>query len=169
MLEIRLLAEPGSSPEISLRAPSLCVSGGSVRLGTNLSADITYSHEMWAYRGRTYRMLAVTGSLYLVFGIAREPTIVSHPIDHFHFVGPTMSTDGVGIAKYSEHQNTWHGLLRPMWWVSMRIVTSDFLDAGSRAKFGGYAEPQGNRSGSQSRRLASVKCSGPIAEGPTSS
>jgi hypothetical protein len=99
-------------------------------------------------------MLAVTGSLYLVFGIAREPTIVSHPIDHFHFVGPTMSTDGVGIAKYSEHQNTWHGLLRPMWWLSMRIVASDFLDAGSRSK---------------PRRLSSVKCSAPIAEAPTSS
>jgi hypothetical protein len=128
MLEIRLLEEPSSSPGISIHAPSLCVSGGAVRIETNLNADITYSHEMWAYRGRRYRMLAVTGSLFLVFGIAREPTIVSHPIDHFHFIGPIVSTNGVAIAKYSEHQNTWHGLLRPMWWVSMRIVTSDFLD-----------------------------------------
>lgn len=131
MLEIQLLAEPGSSPAISIRAPGVCVSGGAVRIDKNLRADITYDHERWVYRGRSYRMLAVTGSLYLVFGIAREPTIVSHPIDHFHFIGPVMSTDGVGIAKYSEHQNTWHGLLRPMWWVSMRIVTSDRSIAGS--------------------------------------
>jgi len=104
MLELRFLAEPSASPEISLRAQSLCVSGGVVHIEMNSTADITYSHGMWAYRRRMFRMLEVTGSLYLAFGIAREPTIVSHPIDHFHFIGPTISTDGVGIAKYSEHQ-----------------------------------------------------------------
>jgi hypothetical protein len=125
MLEISLSTDPSCSPEISIRATRLCVSGGTIRIEPNLGADITYDHGMWAYGGRSYRMLAITGSLYLVFGIAREPTIVSHPFDHFHIIGPIISTDGVSIAKYSEHQNTWHGLLRPMWWVSMRIVTSD--------------------------------------------
>ena len=87
----------------------------------------------------------MTGNLYLVFGIAREPTIISHPIDHFHFIGPNISTDGVDIAKYSEHQNTWHGLLRPMWWVSMRIVATDFLNEGCESTLGGYAKPVGSR------------------------
>jgi len=102
-------------------------------------------------------MLVVTGSLYLIFGIAREPTIVSHPIDHFHFIGPIISTNGVAIAKFSEHQNTWHGLLRPMWWVSMRIVTSDFLDGGSESTFGAYAEPPRKPSRFQTRPLLPVR------------
>jgi hypothetical protein len=72
-------------------------------------------------------MLAVTGGACLVFGNAREPTIISDPIDHFHFTGPMLSTDGIPIAKYNEHQNTWLGLLRPMWWLSMRIVEVDIL------------------------------------------
>jgi len=128
----------------------------------NSTADITYSHGMWAYRRRMFRMLEVTGSLYLAFGIAREPTIVSHPIDHFHFIGPTISTDGVGIAKYSEHQDTWHGLLRPMWWVSMRIVTSQFPDEGSKSKFGVRAAPPFEEpSRCRPRRLYSVRYSGP--------
>ena len=160
MLELRLLAEPSSSPEISLRASLLCVSRGAIHIETNLRADITYSQGMWAYRGRSYRMLAVTGGLYLIFGIAREPTNFSHPIDHLHFIGPIISTDGVRIAKYSEHQNTWHGLLRPMWWVSMRIVTSEVLDESSKSTPGVGKGSLGNPSRSQPQRLSSVGCTG---------
>lgn len=56
------------------------------------------------------------------------------PIDHFHFTGPILSTDGIPIAKYNEHQNTWLGLLRPMWLLSMRIVEVDSLRAVARRR-----------------------------------
>jgi hypothetical protein len=103
------------------------MSGGALSTENDLCQIITYSQGRWNYRGHCYPLLAVTGGACLVFGIAREPTVVSDPIDHFYFTGPILSTNGVPIAKYREHQNTWQGILRPMWWVYMRIVGLDIL------------------------------------------
>jgi hypothetical protein len=156
MLEIKLLSETDSSPEISIRAPSLRVCGGTICIGMNSNREIAYTRGVWRYRGRDYRKLTVNGSLYLIFGIAREPTIVSHPFDHFYFIGPIISTNGVPIAKYSEYQNTWHGLLRRMWWVSLRIVTSDCVNERDVSTFKTYEERPERPSRSRPHRLTLV-------------
>jgi len=127
MLELRLFTTPSSPSEVCVSTTALRVSGGVLTIERNPIRSVTYAHGQWAYRGKQFRMLAVTGGACLVFGNAREPTIISDPIDHFLFTGPILSTDGVPIAKYNEHQNTWLGLLRPMWWLSMRIVEIDIL------------------------------------------
>jgi hypothetical protein len=127
MLELRLFTTPGSTSEVYASTTALRVSGGVLSIERDPIRSVTYAQGQWAYRGKQFRMLAVSGGARLVFGNAREPTIISDPIDHFLFTGPILSTDGVPIAKYNEHQNTWLGLLRPMWWLSMRIVEIDIL------------------------------------------
>jgi len=54
---------------------------------------------------------------------------VSDPIDHFYFIGPTLSANGVAIAKYIEQQDMWQGLVRPMWWMAMRILSVPTVSA----------------------------------------
>ena len=127
MLELRLFTTPGDPSEGYESTTALRVSGGILTIERDPIRSITYTRGRWSYFGKQFRMVTVTGGACLVFGNAREPTIISDPIDHFHFIGPVLSTDGVPIAKYNEHQNTWLGLLRPMWWVSMRIVEVDIL------------------------------------------
>ena len=83
-----------------------------------------YSGGAWMHRGRPYSILSITGGGCLLFGITRDPTIVSDPIDHFYFIGSTLSANGVAIAKYVEQQEMWHGLVRPMWWRAMRIIVA---------------------------------------------
>jgi hypothetical protein len=73
--------------------------------------------------------VAVTGGGCLLFGISRNPTIVSNPIDHFYFIGPTLSANGVGVAKYVGQQDMWQGLARQMWWNAMRILSVEAVSA----------------------------------------
>lgn len=87
----------------------------------------SYTAGGWKHRGQLYSRLALTGGGCLLFGITRQPTIVSDVIDHFNFIGRTLNANGVGIARYIEQQDSWRGLIRPMWWISMRIVSSDSM------------------------------------------
>ena len=89
----------------------------------------TYSSGSWKHHGRRYPILAVTGGGQLLFGITRDPTIVSDPIDHFYFIGPILSANGVAIAKYIEQQDMWQGVVRPMWWNAMRIMSVETVSA----------------------------------------
>ena len=144
MLQLRLFTMPGGPSEVYVSTTALRVTGGVLTIERDPIRSVTYADGQWAYRGKKFRMVAVTGGACLVFGNAREPMIVSDPIDHFHFCGPILSTDGIPIAKYNEHQNTWLGLLRPMWWLSMRIVEVDILRP---------AANRPGRSGSYSRKV----------------
>src|SRR5262249_30897431 len=89
----------------------------------------TYAGGSWKHRGKLFATLTVTGGGCLLFGISRDPTIVSDPIDHYYFIGPTLSANGVAIARYVEQQDMWQGLVRPMWWNSMRILGVEAMSA----------------------------------------
>jgi len=120
---------PAAGPAASLELTDFRVCGGT--LGNPLAHGLiaTYSDGAWIHRGERYPILAVTGGGCLLFGVTREPTTVSDPIDHFYFIGPTLSANGVAIAKYIAQQDMWHGLVRPMWWMAMRILSVPTVSA----------------------------------------
>lgn len=122
MLRLSFHVKPAA--EAVLEVADLRVTGGSLWHSVQHRLIATYSDGYWKHRGRRYRAIAVTGGGCLLFGITRDPTIVSEPIDHFYFIGPTLSANGVAIAKYVEQQEMWHGTVRPMWWMGMRIVSA---------------------------------------------
>src|SRR5262249_30127020 len=41
----------------------------------------------------------------------------------------TLSANGVAIAKYIEQQDMWQGIVRPMWWNAMRIISAETVSA----------------------------------------
>jgi hypothetical protein len=134
MLQLSAFTTADRPPSVSISMSSLRVVGGSLQIESHTDEIVTYSRGRWEYRGHSYPLLTVTGGACLEFGMAREPTVICDPIDHFYFAGPILSTDGVAIAKYNEHQHTWQGILRPMWWVSMRMLA---VVADSRFNRGG--------------------------------
>ena len=121
----------GTTPQsaTSMTISDLRITGGAIWNQTQYGLLATYSDGTWKHRRQCYSRLAVTGGGCLLFGITREPTIVSDSIDHFYFIGPTLSANGVPIARYIEKQDTWHGLVRPMWWTAMRIVSREGISA----------------------------------------
>jgi hypothetical protein len=116
-------------PAASLELTDFRVSGGTVANPLAQGLIATYTHGAWNHRGGRYPILAVTGGGCLVFGVTRDPTTVSDPIDHYYFIGPTLSANGVAIAKYIEQQDMWHGIVRPMWWTAMRILSVPTVSA----------------------------------------
>jgi hypothetical protein len=64
------------------------------------------------------------GGACLLFGISRDPTIVSEPIERLDFTGATLSANGVAMAEYVAGQDIWQGLVRSMWWMSVGVVSA---------------------------------------------
>src|SRR5262249_44673140 len=118
-----------SVPETSLDLTDLRASGATLWNPLDRGLIATYSAGSWKHRQRRYPILAVTGGARLLFGITRDPTIVSDPIEHFYFIGPTVSANGVAIGKYIEQQDMWQGVVRPMWWNAMRLLSSETVSA----------------------------------------
>ena len=129
MLTLSFYEGAAVHPASSMTLSDLRVTGGAIWHPSQYGLIASYSDGAWKHRGQRHSRLAVTGGGCLLFGITREPTIVSDAIDHFYFIGPTLSANGVAIAKYIEQQDTWHGLVRPLWWTSMRIVSSGGISA----------------------------------------
>jgi hypothetical protein len=122
MLKLSFFQKRSLTPTLSLQLIDLRVSGASLWNPWDRELMATYTEGLWKHRGKLYATLAVTGGGCLLFGITRDPTLVSDPIDHFYFIGPTLSANGVAIARYVAQQDMWQGLVRPMWWNAMRIV-----------------------------------------------
>ena len=116
-------------PDTSVDVTDLRVTGASLWNPVDRILIATYSHGFWKHLGRRYPILAITGGARLLFGISRDPTIISDPIDHFYFIGPTLSANGVGVARYIEQQDMWQGIARPMWWNAMRILSTETVSA----------------------------------------
>jgi hypothetical protein len=89
----------------------------------------TYAHDGWQHRGEHYRQVSVEGRGCLLFGITRDPTLLSDPVGLLLFSGRVLRAHGIAIAEYIEQQEMWHGVLRPMWWSAMRVVSAEAVSA----------------------------------------
>ena len=129
MLKLSFYQKGAAVPDTYLELTDLRVSGATLWNPMDRGLIATYSSGSWKHCGRRYTTLAVTGGGRLLFGITRDPTVVSDPIDHFYFIGPTLSANGVAIARYIEQQDMWQGIVRPMWWNAMRLLSVETVSA----------------------------------------
>ena len=129
MLTLSFFPKGAAVPATHLELADLRVSGATLWNPLDRGLLATYSLGCWKHRGKRYPRLALTGGGCLLFGISRNPTVVSDPIDHYYFIGPTLSANGVAIAKYIEQQDMWQGMVRPMWWNAMRLLSTETVSA----------------------------------------
>jgi hypothetical protein len=133
MLKLSFYHAGAATPAVTLELTDLRATGAvlwnPLDRGSDRGLIATYANGLWKYGTRHYPRIAVMGGGCLLFGISRAPTLVSDPIDHYYFIGPTLSANGVAIAKYMEKQDMWQGIVRPMWWNAMRILSADTLSA----------------------------------------
>lgn len=119
--------EVAREPAACLELADFRVTGGALWNSIEPGLIATHHEGTWNYRGRLCTRLKVRGGACLLFGISRDPTIVSLPMERMDFTGPVLSANGVAIARYAADQDMWHGVVRPMWWTAMRIVSASIM------------------------------------------
>src|SRR6185312_7633220 len=67
--------------------------------------------------------ISLSGACCLAFGITRD-SLISEPMSLFSVTGTTFRANGVAVAEYDEKQDLWQGLIRPISWQSMRVVSA---------------------------------------------
>jgi hypothetical protein len=126
---IRLTFHDSSDdPAAALEATDFRVTGGALWNQEEHGLIACFAGGAWKHRGRYYPGISISGGCCLAFGIARD-TLISEPISLFSFTGPIFRANGVAIAEYDEKQDLWHGLIRPLSWQSMRVVSAGVASA----------------------------------------
>lgn len=82
-----------------------------------------FASGCWKHRGHYYPSISIAGGCCLAFGIARE-ALISEPISLFSVTGTVFRANGVAIAEYDEKLDLWEGLIRPITWQAMRVVSA---------------------------------------------
>jgi hypothetical protein len=111
------------SPAAQCEITDLRITGGTISHHEPPGVIAHYSGGAWNYLGKLYPILTAEGLCRLHFGITRDPLPVSEQISVFTLTGATLRANGVPFAQYVEDKEMWQGLMRPLWWQSLRIVT----------------------------------------------
>jgi len=115
--------DPADSPAAELEASDIRITGGVLWNQVEHGLIACFAGGAWKHRGRYYPSISIAGGCRLVFGIARD-ALVSEPISLFSVTGHIFRANGVAIAEYDEKQDLWQGLIRPITWQAMRVVSA---------------------------------------------
>jgi hypothetical protein len=120
--------DASETPSVVLEATDFRITGGVLWSHIEHGLIACYARGSWKHHGRYYPSLSIGGGCCLAFGIARD-TLISEPISLFSITGTTLRANGVAIAEYDERLDLWKGLIRPITWQSMRVVSAGAASA----------------------------------------
>jgi hypothetical protein len=120
--------DAADTPVAVFEATDVRITGGVLWNQVEHGLIACFACGSWKHLGRYYPSLSLSGACCLAFGIARD-TLISEPVSLFSVTGTTLRANGVPIAEYDEKQDLWHGLIRPITWQSMRIVSAAVASA----------------------------------------
>jgi hypothetical protein len=106
-----------------LEATDIRITGGVLWNHVEHGLIACFASGAWKHRGTYYPSISIAGSCCLAFGIARE-SLISEPISLFSVTGTTFRANGVAVAEYDETLDIWQGLIRPITWQVMRVVST---------------------------------------------
>jgi hypothetical protein len=139
-----------------LEATDFRITGGVLWNQVEHGLIACYACGSWKHRGKYYPSLSIAGGCCLAFGIARDP-LISEPISLFAMTGTTLRANGVAIAEYEEKQDLWRGLIRPLTWRSMRIVSAAAASALADGNSPAILNPWDYQAGAGPAELSSSK------------
>jgi hypothetical protein len=115
----------------SLEMSAFRVTGAAVS-SLELGLIAYLAHDRWWHTCRPYSTLSFTGRCRLLFGISRDPDLLSEPFQRLDIRGTNLHADGARFAQYSKRYDMWCGVQRPMLWTAMLAVsdalTTAFVD-----------------------------------------
>lgn len=120
--------DAADTPVTALEATDVRITGGVLWNQVEHGLIACFACGSWKHLGRYYPALSISGACCLAFGIARD-ALISEPMSLFSVTGTTLRANGVAIAEYDEKQDIWHGLIRPITWQAMRIISAAAVSA----------------------------------------
>jgi len=120
--------DASDSPAAVIEATDIRITGGVVWNHGEHGLIACFAGGSWKHRGNYYPSISIAGACCLAFGIARD-SLISEPMSLFAVTGTTFRANGVAVAEYDEKQDLWQGLIRPITWQSMRVVSAAVASA----------------------------------------
>jgi len=120
--------DSSGAPAAVLEATDIRFTGGVLWNQVEHGLIACFACGSWKHRGGYYPSISIAGGCCLAFGIARE-SLISDPISLFSVTGTTFRANGVAIAEYDEKLDIWLGLIRPITWQAMRVITAALASA----------------------------------------
>jgi hypothetical protein len=114
--------DASDGPVVVLEVTDIRITGGVLWSHVEHGLIACFAGGSWKHQGKYYPSISIAGACCLAFGIARD-SLVSEPMSLFSVTGTTFRANGVAVAEYDEKQDLWQGLIRPITWQSMRVVS----------------------------------------------
>lgn len=115
--------DASDAPVAVLEATEIRITGGVLWSHVEHGLIACFTCDSWKHRGKYYPSISIAGACRLAFGISRD-ALVSEPMSLFSVTGTTFRANGVAVAEYDENKDVWQGLIRPITWQSMRVVSA---------------------------------------------
>lgn len=115
--------DASGGPVVALEATDIRITGGVLWSQMEHGLIACYAGGAWKHRGNYYPSISLSGACCLAFGITRD-SLISEPMSLFSVTGTTFRANGVAVAEYDEKLDLWQGLIRPISWQSMRVVSA---------------------------------------------
>jgi hypothetical protein len=114
------------APDITLDVPHVRIFGGTVwdRLENGVIA--TYLGGLWARRTAAYQWMLFEGDFRILFGLIRDPSPISDPLQVLTVCGPMMYLNDVPFAEYVPTTEVWRGMHESrLIWPSFHLIGAD--------------------------------------------
>lgn len=115
--------DASDGPVVALEATEIRITGGVLWSHMEHGLIACFAGGAWKHRGKYYPSISLSGACCLAFGITRD-SLISEPMSLFSVTGTTFRANGVAVAEYDEKLDLWQGLIRPITWQSMRVVSA---------------------------------------------
>lgn len=118
------------APDIALELPHVRIFGGAIWDRVELGVLAHYVAGRWVRRSLAYPCLLFQGDFRLLFGLIRDPSPISEPLQLLNICGPMMYLNEAPFAEYVPAMQMWRGTVDSrLWWPTFHIVTADFVGA----------------------------------------
>jgi hypothetical protein len=129
MIQLTLSGAAGA-PDLSLGVPHVRIFGGTVWDRVDLGVVATYSAGCWVRRSVDYQWILFEGNFRLLFGLIRDPSPISEPVQILTLSGPIMYLNDAPFAEYMPAMQMWRGTSESrLWWPSLHLTSADFVDS----------------------------------------
>jgi hypothetical protein len=116
------------APDLTLEMGHVRIFGGTVWDRLELGVIAQYLGGQWVRRTEAYQWILFEGDFRLLFGLIRDPSPISDPLQMLTVCGPMMYLNDEPFAEYVPATEMWRGTHESrLWWPSFHLITAGFL------------------------------------------
>ena len=115
----------GGSAAVAARSPYFRITGGVVWTRPHEGPIATRAEDGWRHKEVPWPGMRFEGHCRFVFGLPRDPTRISEPLQSVSIFNHVLSANGIPVAVYDDAREIWHGVTADSWWPAFRIEIAE--------------------------------------------